>query len=371
MLRPVRNDYKPPSPSPLNSPSRGPAAALGAGGWGRGRGSSSSSSSSKGQWWRGALVGAVSALIACGAGRLLLGGGGSGGGGGGDTQDLAEEEIRNHDGRCPVFNAVTGETKVPDDSKKKIETLIKPGKAYPIQSQDWATRVYAAKSARSQASKGAAPEEIGRAALSKRLAARQQQGPREESGGTAAVLTLLVADAKKPQPFLSALGRRQSWGPEYRATTAAAGAGEAEWAWEEVFVCEEDETALDGILGSLGEGEAWREALERGMVKLVPCSSGGADERRAGELSLACAAGDASVAEFVWLPGPGVAEALGMADAKLLTPSGRGAEVAAELSRVATATGVEGVFGVRGWQRTQDAPRPKRQRRGLLVEAGG
>lgn len=65
----------------------------------------------------------------------------------------------------------------------------------------------------------------------------------------------------------------------------------------------------------------------------VPCSSGGADERRAGELSLACAAGDASVAEFVWLPGPGVAEALGMADAKLLTPWGRGAEVAAELSR--------------------------------------
>lgn len=65
----------------------------------------------------------------------------------------------------------------------------------------------------------------------------------------------------------------------------------------------------------------------------MPCSSGGADERRAGELSLACAAGDASVAEFVWLPGPGVAEALGMADAKRLTPSGRGAEVAAELSR--------------------------------------
>ncbi|CBN75809.1 glycosyl transferase family 2 protein [Ectocarpus siliculosus] len=375
MLRPVRTEYKPPSPSPLNSPSRLPTGA--AAGWpgGRGRGSGSS----RGQWWRGALVGAVSALIVCGAGRVLLGGagggsggGGSGGGGSGDTRGLAEEETRNHGERCPVFNAVTGETKVPDDSPpKKIETLIKPGKAYPIKSQDWATRVYAAKSARSQASKGAGPDEIGRAALSKRLAARQLQGPREESGGTAAVLTLLVADAKKPQPFLSALGGRQSWDPEHRATAAAAGAGEAEWAWEEVFVCEEDEGALDGILGSRGEGEAWREALERGAVKLVPCSSGGADERRAGELSLACAAGDASVSEFVWVPGPAVAEALGMADAKRSTPSGRGAEVVARLSRAAAATGVEGVFGVRGWQRTQDAPRPKRQRRGLLVQSGG
>ncbi|CAN0074842.1 unnamed protein product, partial [Ectocarpus sp. 13 AM-2016] len=251
------------------------------------------------------------------------------------------------------------------------QTLIKPGNAYPIKSQDWATRVYAAKSAKSQASKGAGPEEIGRAALSKRLAARQQEGPREESGGTAAVLTLLVADAKKPQPFLSALGGRHSWDPEHRATTAAVGEGEAEWAWEEVFVCEEDEGALDGILGSRGEGEAWREALERGAVKLVPCGSGGADERRAGELSVACAAGDSSVSEFVWLPGPGVAEALGMADAKRSTPSGRGAEVLSELYRAATATGVEGVFGVRGWQRTQDAPRPKRQRRGLLVQSGG
>ncbi|CAN0528991.1 unnamed protein product, partial [Ectocarpus sp. 12 AP-2014] len=207
---------------------------------------------SRGQWWRGALVGAVSALIVCGAGRVLLGGGdggggGSSGGGGDDTRGLAEEETGSHGERCPVFNAVTGETKVPDDSPpKKIETLIKPGKAYPIQSQDWATRVYAAKSARSQASKGAGQDEIGRAALLKRLAARQQQGPREESGGTAAVLTLLVADAKKPQPFLSALGGRHSWDPEHRATTAAAGAGGAEWAWEEVFVCEEDGGALDG-----------------------------------------------------------------------------------------------------------------------------
>lgn len=40
------------------------------------------------------------------------------------------------------------------------QTLIKPGKAYPIKSQDWATRVYAAKSARSQASKGAGPDEV-------------------------------------------------------------------------------------------------------------------------------------------------------------------------------------------------------------------
>lgn len=83
-----------------------------------------------------------------------------------------------------------------------------------------------------------------------------------------------MADAKKPQPFLSALGGRQSWDPEHRATTAAAGAGEAEWAWEEVFVCEEDEGALDGILGSRGEREAWREALERGAVKLVRFATG-------------------------------------------------------------------------------------------------
>ncbi|CAN0421914.1 unnamed protein product, partial [Ectocarpus sp. 8 AP-2014] len=41
------------------------------------------------------------------------------------------------------------------------------------------------------------------------------------------------------------------------------------------------------------------------------------------------------------------------------------------LCRAATATGVEGVFGVRGWQRTHDAPRPKRQRRGLLAQSGG
>lgn len=89
------------------------------------------------------------------------------------------------------------------------------------------------------------------------------------------MLTLLVADAKQPQSFLSALGRRQSWGPEHRApTAAAAGAGGADWAWEEVFVCEEDENALQEILGSRGEGEAWRDALERGAVKLVRFAAG-------------------------------------------------------------------------------------------------
>lgn len=83
MLRRVRNGHPRPKVAP---------------GIARGRGSGGVGGGGKGQWWRGAFVGAVSALAVS---LLLLGGGGKGGGGGVDSvQEHEAQEARSE--RCPV-----------------------------------------------------------------------------------------------------------------------------------------------------------------------------------------------------------------------------------------------------------------------------
>ncbi|CAM9107608.1 unnamed protein product, partial [Scytosiphon promiscuus] len=213
------------------------------------------------QWWRGASVGAISALFACFVGTLLLAGG-------------TEREGVRSDERCPVFNPVTGETTVPAESPPKpVRSVVMPGTDFPIQSEEWFSRVYKAKAAKSQDSKGALPEEVGMAAITRRLMARlvkhrrreeaeeqarrqnhpppqpqQLPRPKESGGGIAAVLTLLRTDAGEPpqraeqrQHFLSVLGER--WTSPERAESRGP---EGHDGWEEIVVCEEDASVVGG-----------------------------------------------------------------------------------------------------------------------------
>lgn len=79
-----------------------------------------------------------------------------------------------------------------------------------------------------------------------------------------------MADPDKPEPFLAVLG--QSWKGETYPGDGGGGGGEGiagVGGLEEMVICEEDASSLEKIFGERGEGEAWREAGERGAVKPV------------------------------------------------------------------------------------------------------